>query len=139
MGIGGAGLLLVLGPKFDISGTGITTITVAVALVAVVAISLGTVYQKRFAVKTDLLAATIWQYVGALLVTTPLSMFESWHIIWSGELVFALVWLVFVLSVGAVLLLMLLIREGAFPRSQVSSISCRWQRRSKATFFSTRR
>jgi len=47
-------------------------------------------------------------------------MFESWHIIWSGELVFALVWLVFVLSVGAVLLLMLLIREGAV--SQVASL-----------------
>ncbi|MEL7528243.1 MAG: DMT family transporter, partial [Pseudomonadota bacterium] len=79
-----------------------------------------TVYQKRFAAKTDLLAATIWQYVGALLVTTPLSMFESWHIVWSGELVFALVWLVLVLSVGAVLLLMLLIREGAV--SQVASL-----------------
>lgn len=120
MVIGGVGLLLVLGPKFDISGTGITAITVAVALVSVAAISLGTVYQKRFAVKTDLLAATIWQYVGALLVTTPLSLFETWHIVWSGELVFALVWLVLVLSVGAVLLLMLLIREGAV--SQVASL-----------------
>ena len=57
---------------------------------------------------------------GALLVTTPLSLFETWHIVWSGELVFALVWLVLVLSVGAVLLLMLLIREGAV--SQVASL-----------------
>ncbi|MEP3045707.1 MAG: DMT family transporter [Roseibium sp.] len=120
MAIGAAGLVLVLGPKFDMSGTGITPITITVVLAAVAAISLGTVYQKRFVQKTDLLAATFWQYVGALLITTPLTYFESWQITWSGELIFAMVWLVLVLSVGAVLLLMLLIRQGAV--SQVASL-----------------
>ncbi|MEP3431256.1 MAG: DMT family transporter [Roseibium sp.] len=120
MAIGAAGLILVLGPKFDTSGTGITLITITVVLVAVAAISLGTVYQKRFVQKTDLLAATLWQYVGALLITTPLTYFETWQITWSGELIFAMVWLVLVLSVGAILLLMLLIRQGAV--SQVASL-----------------
>ncbi|MBO6892006.1 MAG: DMT family transporter [Roseibium sp.] len=120
MAIGAAGLALVLGPKFDHTGTGITTVTVTVAFVSVLAISLGTVYQKRFVPNTDLLAATVWQYVGALLVTIPLSLFESWQITWSGELVFAMAWLVIVLSVGAILLLMLLIRQGAV--SQVASL-----------------
>jgi drug/metabolite transporter (DMT)-like permease len=120
MAIGAAGLVLVLGPKFDASGTGISTITVAAVLASVVAISLGTVYQKRFVPETNLLTATIWQYVGALLVTIPLSLFESWQITWSGDLIFAMAWLVLVLSVGAVLLLMLLIREGAV--SQVASL-----------------
>jgi drug/metabolite transporter (DMT)-like permease len=120
MAIGAAGLVLVLGPRFDASGTGISTITVAAVLASVLAISLGTVYQKRFVPKTGLLTATIWQYVGALLVTIPLSLFESWQITWSGDLIFAMAWLVLVLSVGAVLLLMLLIREGAV--SQVASL-----------------
>jgi drug/metabolite transporter (DMT)-like permease len=111
---------LVLGPKFDLAGSGITLITVTVVLGAVVAISVGTVYQKRYVQDTDLLAATLWQYVGALLVTLPLSLLESWQITWSGDLVFALVWLVLVLSIGAVLLLMLLIRQGAV--SQVASL-----------------
>lgn len=120
MAIGVAGLALVLGPKFDAGGSGITVTTVAFVLVAVVAISAGTVYQKRFVQRTDLLAATLWQYVGALLITAPLSMAESWKITWSGELIFAMVWLVLVLSIGAILLLMLLIREGAV--SKVASL-----------------
>lgn len=120
MAIGATGLVLVLGPKFDLSGTGITPATIAAAFVAVVGISFGTVYQKRFAQNIDLLAATTWQYVGALLVTVPFSLFETWQITWSGELIFAMVWLVLALSVGAILLLMLLIREGAV--SQVASL-----------------
>jgi hypothetical protein len=39
-------------------------------------------------------------------------LFESGHVEMNGELIFALVWLVLVLSVGAILLLMLMIREG---------------------------
>ncbi|PVB61543.1 DMT family transporter [Labrenzia sp. 011] len=120
MAIGAAGLALVLGPKFDPGGTGITAATITVVIGSVIAISFGTVYQKRFVGTTDLLAATAWQYAGALLVTAPLSLFESWQITWSGEFIFALVWLVLVLSVGAILLLMLLIRQGAV--SSVASL-----------------
>lgn len=116
MAVGASGLALVLAPRFDLSGTGITPATIAAVLLAVFAISLGTVYQKRFAQGLDLLSSAVWQYVGALIVTAPLSFLESWRIEWSGELVFALAWLVLVLSVGAILLLMLLIREGAVSR-----------------------
>lgn len=120
MAIGACGLGLVLGPKFDLGGTGITVATVSAVVLSVAAISLGTVYQKRFVPKTDLLAATVWQYVGALSITAPLALGESWQVIWSGELIFAMAWLVLVLSVGAILLLMLLIRNGAV--SQVASL-----------------
>lgn len=120
MAIGLSGLGLVLGPKFDLAGSGITLVTISVVFFSVIAISIGTVYQKRFVPNTDLLAATFWQYVGALLVTTPLSLFETWQITWSGELIVALAWLVLVLSIGAIMLLMLLIRQGAV--SQVASL-----------------
>ena len=120
MAIGLSGLGLVLGPKFDLAGSGITLVTISVVFFSVIAISVGTVYQKRFVPNTDLLAATFWQYVGALLVTTPLSLFETWQITWSGELIVALAWLVLVLSIGAIMLLMLLIRQGAV--SQVASL-----------------
>ena len=95
-------LLWCLGPNSISSGSGITAITVGVVFIAVAAISFGTVYQKRFVQQTDLLAATVWQYVGALIVTVPFSLAESWQITWSGELIFAMAWLVLVLSVGAV-------------------------------------
>ncbi|MCK7612510.1 DMT family transporter [Roseibium sediminicola] len=120
MAIGATGLALVLGPKFDLGGSGITPATIGVVFIAVAAISLGTVYQKRFVQQTDLLAATVWQYVGALIVTAPLTLTESWRIMWSGELIFAMAWLVLVLSVGAILLLMVLIRDGAV--SKVASL-----------------
>ncbi|EEE42938.1 DMT family transporter [Roseibium alexandrii] len=120
MAIGLSGLGLVLGPRFDLAGSGITLVTISVVFFSVIAISVGTVYQKRFVPNTDLLAATFWQYVGALLVTTPLSLFETWQITWSGELIVALAWLVLVLSIGAIMLLMLLIRQGAV--SQVASL-----------------
>ncbi|MEO9527306.1 MAG: DMT family transporter, partial [Roseibium sp.] len=48
MAIGALGLALVLGPGFDLGGSGITVTTVGVVLIAVIAISAGTVYQKRF-------------------------------------------------------------------------------------------
>ncbi|MTH99271.1 DMT family transporter [Roseibium sp. RKSG952] len=120
MALGSIGLLLVLGPKAGDAGSGINAWTIGAAVLAVLAISVGTVYQKRFVPGTDLIAATFWQYVGALLVTLPLSGFESWQIIWSGQFLFALGWLVLVLSIGAILLLMFLIRQGAV--SQVASL-----------------
>lgn len=118
--LGGAGLFLVLGPKLGEAGSGIEPLTVLAAFGAVVAISIGTVYQKRFVPTTNLLSATFWQYIGALLITLPLSATESWNVTWSGEFLFALSWLIFVLSIGAILLLMLLIRRGAV--SEVASL-----------------
>ncbi len=118
--LGGIGLVFVLGPKLGVSGSGIRPDTIFVVFVSVVAISLGTVYQKRFVPTADLLPATFWQYIGALAVTLPLASFESWQVTWSGEFIFALAWLVLVLSIGAILLLMLLIRRGAV--SEVASL-----------------
>lgn len=118
--MGGIGLVLVLGPKLGQVGSGINPWTIAAALAAVIGMSLGTVYQKRFVPTTDLIAATAWQYIGALLVTLPITLTESWNVIWSGEFIFALGWLALILSVGAILLLMFLIRQGAV--SEVASL-----------------
>ncbi len=118
--IGALGLSLVLGPKLGAAGSGIEPITIAVVLASVLAISVGTVYQKRFVPKTDLLAATFWQYIGALIFTVPLTGFETWSVSWTGEFLFALLWLVLVLSIGAIMLLMFLIRQGAV--SEVASL-----------------
>ena len=118
--LGLLGLALVLGPKLGLQGSGIDAATVTAVGVGVIAISLGTVYQKRFVPKTDLATATFWQYIGALLLTLPLSATESWSIQWTGEFIFALLWLTLALSIGAILLLMLLIRQGAV--SQVASL-----------------
>jgi drug/metabolite transporter (DMT)-like permease len=113
LAVGAAGLVLVMGPKLGAVASGLSVENIGICLLAVAGIAFGTVYQKRFAGGVDLVAGTAIQYVGALAVVAPLSLAESWQITWSGELLFAMAWLVLVLSLGAILLLMVLIREGS--------------------------
>lgn len=116
LAIGGAGLALVLGPKVGLAASGITGATIAACLLAVIGMSAGAVYQKRFVSKIDLMPGTTLQYAGALMITLPMSAFESWEITWSGDLIVALAWLILVLSIGAILLLMYLISQGSAAR-----------------------
>ncbi len=119
--IGLAGLLLVLGPKFEFGGSGITPLNIAVCLFAMLGQTAGTIYQKKFAANVPLRTGTFWQYSGALIPCLIYSAtFETFTFNWNGELVFAMVWLVLVLSIAAIFLLMMLIREGSVSR--VSSL-----------------
>ena len=61
------------------------------------------------------------QFSAALLILLPLALAtETMHVDWSGEFVFALAWLVLVLSIGAISLLFTLIEHGEATR--VSSL-----------------
>lgn len=117
LAIGFTGVAIVLAPKLGASLEGVTVATLAASVVAVVAIAGGTVFQKRTGGQGDLVAGTAWQYVGATALTGLGSLaFEHQEIDWSGPLLFALAWLVLVLSLGAIFLLLLLIREGAMAK-----------------------
>lgn len=118
---GFAGVVIVLAPKFDATGAGVTWATLAASLVAVAGMSAGTIWQKRFLAGSDLITGTCWQYAGGALVTGLLSLaFETRTFTLTGELVFAMVWLVLVLSIGAIVLLMIMIRDGEV--SKVASL-----------------
>jgi drug/metabolite transporter (DMT)-like permease len=120
LGLGFAGVVIVLSPKFGAIG-GITPATLAAAVIAVVAMSLGTVLQKRFGDANDPVSSALYQYLGAaaLMVAASLAL-ETRSVTVNGELVFATVWLVFVLSIGAIFLLMYMIRKGEM--SKVASL-----------------
>lgn len=112
--IGLCGVALVLWPdeSSNLAGT-FGADAVLATVVALFAISLGTLWQKRYCTEISLLAGAFWQYVATATVMTILAfMFETRQIEWTGELMFALFWLVFVLSIAAILLLMLMIRHG---------------------------
>ncbi len=112
MALGLAGVAIVLAPKLGSIG-GVTGATFGACIVATLAISAGTVWQKRFVASGDLVIGTIWQYVGGFaLVLAATFAFETQTYELTGELVFAMAWLVIVLSLGAIFLLMYLIREG---------------------------
>jgi drug/metabolite transporter (DMT)-like permease len=84
------------------------------ALVALLGITAGTLYQKRFCAKFDLRTGSVIQFVPTAIVTAiAIALFEDFRIEWTGDFIFALGWLVLVLSLGAISLLNLLIRSGS--------------------------
>lgn len=88
------------------------------SVLALFSITAGTLYQKRFCGSIDIRAGAVAQYLAAAAVTGLLALwFESLTIQWTGSFVFALGWLVVVLSFGATTLLMLLIRMGEASRT----------------------
>lgn len=112
--LGLVGISLVLIPRLSGGAFSVTPSQIGAVLIAVMAISLGTIYQKRFASLLDMRTATIWQYMAAALLCGLLSFLtENQTITWSGEFIFALGWLTLVLSIGAVFLLLYLIEHGA--------------------------
>ncbi|MCX7305217.1 MAG: DMT family transporter [Hyphomicrobiales bacterium] len=113
LGAGLAGVAIVLAPKLGAIGDGVTWATLAASFVAVAGMSAGTIWQKRFLTESNLLAGTCWQYAGgAALMAIASFALESRHFTLNGELVFAMAWAVLVLSIGAIVLLMVMIRDG---------------------------
>ena len=120
LALGLLGVALVVAPKLG-AGSGLSALNLLPALLAAVGISVGTIWQKRFVGGVDLRVGTALQYLGALVpIAICATLFETMRVDVTGELIFALVWLTLVLSIGAVFLLLFLIREGAV--SQVSSL-----------------
>jgi drug/metabolite transporter (DMT)-like permease len=84
------------------------------AMVALLAITIGTLYQKRFCPHFDLRTGSVIQFLPTAIVTAILaSATETMVIDWTPQFVFALLWLVLVLSFGAISLLNVLIRSGS--------------------------
>ncbi|HWK46191.1 MAG TPA: DMT family transporter [Stellaceae bacterium] len=82
--------------------------------IALIGITLGTLYQKKFCTGVDLRAAVAIQNLAGAASLLPLAFaFETMHITWNTDFVIALTWLCLVLSVGAAMLLLLLVRHGA--------------------------
>lgn len=111
LALGFVGVGLVVSGKFGDAALGSMLIP---ALVALLGITAGTLYQKRFCPKFDLRSGSVIQFVpSAVLTAIAVAMFEDYRIDWNGHFLFALGWLVLVLSIGAISLLNLLIRSGS--------------------------
>jgi drug/metabolite transporter (DMT)-like permease len=117
LAVGFVGVAIVLWPKLGAASADVTGATLTACLFAVLAMSAGTIWQKRFVSAGDLVTGTMWQYLGGAIPMIALSFaFETRSFTLNAELVFAMLWLVLVLSVGAIFLLMFLIREGAIAK-----------------------
>ena len=111
LALGLAGLLLVVWRKLGLGE--VTGANLAPAALALLAITAGTLYQKRFVKPCDVRTANTVQLLAALAVTLPLAMFERGRFDLHPELIGAMAWSVLVLTLGGSSLLYLLIQRGA--------------------------
>lgn len=110
--LGLVGVGLVLWHKLAIDSTGL--VALGFAALALVGITIGTLYQKRFCAFVDLRTGGVIQYAAAALAVSFFAWhFETMHIEWTPQFIAALAWLSLPLSLGAVSLLYVLIRRGA--------------------------
>lgn len=115
LGLGFVGLVLVVSRKFAQGGPGDTAtwLNLSYAVGALVCITAGTLYQKRHVTPCDVRSANAVQLMAALVVTLPLALLEPEPMVWHPELVGAMAWSVFGLTLGGSSLLYLLIQRGA--------------------------
>ena len=112
LALGLGGLLVVVSRKFG-AGHEVTALTLSATVIALLSITAGTLYQKRFVRPADVRSANAIQLGAALLVTLPLTWFESGAIVWNQEFIGAMAWSVLALTLGGSSLLYLLIQRGA--------------------------
>jgi drug/metabolite transporter (DMT)-like permease len=113
--LGFAGLVMVVWRKFEGGSPGDTATmsNLLAAAAALLAITAGTLYQKRFVTACDVRTANATQLLAALVVTLPLALLESESMQWNAQLVGAMAWSVLVLTLGGSSLLYMLIQRGA--------------------------
>ena len=116
--LGLCGVVLVLGPSFERPVSGLGIMAVFIALIGSTA---ATLLQKKIGSGIPLLAGTAYQYLASgfilfIIATTTGKTDIQWNIRFAG----AMVWLIFVLSVGAILLLLWLLNTSS--AASVSSL-----------------
>jgi drug/metabolite transporter (DMT)-like permease len=119
--LGFTGICLVLAPKLvglNSSQLQATLAPIGINFIAMIGVTAGTFYQKRYIHSGDLRTVAVLQYVGALAAGLPLALaFGDMHINWTPTAWAVLAWSVLALSIGAIALLLYLIRRGEVSRS----------------------
>lgn len=121
LGLGLAGLVMVIAPKLEGSGDQVLPIAGVIAVfIALLGGTSGTLLQKKFGSGVEVLSGTSWQYVatGILMGSLALIFEDDQSITWNASFIFSLTWLIVALSIGAILILYFLL-----ARSSASSVS----------------
>ncbi|NEX61141.1 DMT family transporter [Noviherbaspirillum sp. 17J57-3] len=117
-GIGGVGL--VVANKMSLIGLSWQSLTLCV--LALLSITAGTLYQKRYCASFDLRTGTLIQFVASILVVLPFAVATEGltpsldRVHWTPQFIGSLLWSILALSIGAIFLLFALIRTSAATR-----------------------
>ncbi len=121
LAVGFAGIAIAISPKlasFSMDMLEVQALPLVVNLLGMFSVTAGTLYQKRHLQKGDIRAIATLQYVGAVLVLLPASLvIGEWHYDGSLTAHLSLAWSIFGLSMGAIGLLLMLIRQGQVARA----------------------
>jgi drug/metabolite transporter (DMT)-like permease len=115
--LGLCGVVLVLWPKLQ---EGLSAgVPLALCLMALLGITAGTLYQKRFVPQFDLRTGQVVQFAASVAVTLPAAWYcEPMHVTWNASIAIAMLWSVFVLTAGGISLMFYMLRHG-----QVTKVS----------------
>lgn len=115
----GVGIVIIgkYGVTLGLAG-GLDLLDLLMCLVSLLSIAVGVFYQKKFCNQSLLLPGTLLQYVAGSLACAGFALLygETWVIDWTPTFTIALTWQVLGLSLGAVLLLMYIIKNGEAGR-----------------------
>jgi len=113
--VGLSGIALVVWHKIDIRDLGLASL--AATCIALAGVTGGTLYQRVFCPRADLMSAAFVQFAASLVVLAPLGVaVEGFHVRWSWQLLAATVYLVILASILAVNVLHTLMRHGEATR-----------------------
>ena len=123
--VGFAGISIVIVGKYGLSlglDGGLDPLDLGMCILSLLAVATGVFYQKKFCDQSHLLPGTMMQYVGGASACAVFALLagEAWRIEWTTSFTVALVWQVLGLSIGAVVLLMIMLKNGEAGR--VSSL-----------------
>jgi len=110
--LGFAGLLLVVSGKLTV-GHEVTPQTLGLSLMALLSITVGTLYQKRYVKPIDIRVGNAISLVGATLLCLPFALMDTEPMIWHPQLMLAMGWAVLGLSLGGSSLFYMLVQRGA--------------------------
>jgi drug/metabolite transporter (DMT)-like permease len=119
--IGFIGISVVIVGKYGVTlglAGGLDLVDLTMCLISLLSMAVGVFYQKKFCDQSQLLPGTLMQYVAGSLATAGFALLwsESWIVDWTPTFALALTWQVLGLSIGAVVLLMYIIRNGEAGR-----------------------
>ena len=119
LGLLGVGAVVI--EKLDATNGGVTTVAMVAMAISILGLTIGTLVQRALGKEMPLLRGTATQYLASGLVLAVASgVSENWQIKMTTHTIFSMVWAVAVLSIGAVLIMMVLLAR--HPAARVSSL-----------------
>lgn len=119
--LGLIGVCAVVAEKIDAANSGVTKVAMIAMAVSIFGLSIGTLVQRAVGKDMPLLRGTAAQYLASGVVLAIVAGFtESWQISFTRYTIFSMLWAVLVLSLGAVLIMMVLLAR--HTAAKVSSL-----------------